>query len=941
MIQTGETMVFVPALMSAGLLFSIITIVNDALRWGRGRARHRRTVIEAHAIANELEGVQRPPPSETGVLSRPIYLVSATIFVVGAAYISIGSTANFLRDGGYVEDIGWLFAVSMALAALSGFLGCVCVIVFLYWPHPPAWTVSVVRSAPLSTTPGVTAAGPSWALSASLLAAAVATGLVALIVGTQRGPVYALDEPISAWLIEIEWFHRLALIDPFGSSILTLGFVLLVGLSSFRCRLMAIVYPVAFVCAWSLTEVLQHTVGRARPYGVGELESFPSGHLVQASLLAALVPYAIDVFLADRRLVTISRFVLTSGVIATALFRLHRGDHWPLDVLGGLLVGLTVSLFAYWILAHERWHRHCRSCPSSDHPMRSPWTQGVFELDARRARQTRIAGVVLAIGAAVALIVGTLFIGLPTDPEGAGLASSIIGPVQLGFAVLIAFAGLIALKWPSFAAFLMVLGATTLGLAASVQYPPVIAGSLSMMLLIPAVLTWLAWQPTETVGRIAMLAVFTVGSLTITAIGSQEIYGHYFGPSHPESVAPGLDSAADWLWLGAVTERSATIVAGGIEPGARATVTYWPDVDRRIEQVDGRADGDGVVRFALTDLEPATSYNYAVQGVDGNQNLERPDARFTTNQEGPHDLVVVVGSCTRTGSNGSVFDAILSEEPDLYLAVGDLHYESLASSNSSDHVEAFARAVGQPAQAQVFSSIPTAYVWDDHDFGPNDGDSTSPSRLAVSTAYRQVVPHHGVDPDPFASIAQAFTVGRVRFVLTDTRSNRTSTSMLGDAQLDWLIEELTIESKEHALVVWANPTPWISSEGPGSDNWSAYVDERRTISDALVAADVENVVMVSGDAHMVALDDGTNSGYSSDGSPGFPLLHAGALDRPGSVKGGPYSLGTFPGGGQYAKVEISDDGGDTIDVSLSGHTWDGQELLEWSSTVRVPQLPEI
>ena len=165
--------------------------------------------------------------------------------------------------------------------------------------------------------------------------------------------------------------------------------------------------------------------------------------------------------------------------------------------------------------------------------------------------------------------------------------------------------------------------------------------------------------------------------------------------------------------------------------------------------------------------------------------------------------------------------------------------------------------------------------------------------------------------------------------------------MLGDAQLDWLIEELTVESKEHALVVWANPTPWISSEGPGSDDWSAYVDERRTISDALIAADVENVVMVSGDAHMVALDDGTNSGYSSDGSPGFPVLHAGALDRPGSVKGGPYSLGTFPGGGQYAKVEISDDGGDTIDVSLSGHTWDGQELLEWSSTVRVPQLPEI
>jgi alkaline phosphatase D len=78
---------------------------------------------------------------------------------------------------------------------------------------------------------------------------------------------------------------------------------------------------------------------------------------------------------------------------------------------------------------------------------------------------------------------------------------------------------------------------------------------------------------------------------------------------------------------------------------------------------------------------------------------------------------------------------------------------------------------------------------------------------------------------------------------------------------------------------------------------------------------------------MVAIDDGTNNRFSTSGSEGFPILHAGALDRAGSVKGGPYSHGIFPDGGQYGRLEVSDDGGPVVEVRLSGHTWDGDELV--------------
>jgi len=94
-----------------------------------------------------------------------------------------------------------------------------------------------------------------------------------------------------------------------------------------------------------------------------------------------------------------------------------------------------------------------------------------------------------------------------------------------------------------------------------------------------------------------------------------------------------------------------------------------------------------------------------------------------------------------------------------------------------------------------------------------------------------------------------------------------------------------------------NPVPWISSE-VDSDNWGAFPEEREELADFIASNDLAgSLAMVSGDAHMVAIDDGSNSGYSSLGPAGFPVLHAAALDRPGSEKGGPYSHGAYPGGG--------------------------------------------
>jgi hypothetical protein len=197
--------------------------------------------------------------------------------------------------------------------------------------------------------------------------------------------------------------------------------------------------------------------------------------------------------------------------------------------------------------------------------------------------------------------------------------------------------------------------------------------------------------------------------------------------------------------------------------------------------------------------------------------------------------------------------------------------------------------------------------------------------------YRNLVPHYPLRGND-APIFQAFTIGRVRVIITDTRSARDANgSMLGAEQLAWFEDELTRAVDDHPFVLWVNPDPWIAAVEPGADHWGGYAQERQHLAELVVRLRFPGLLMLSGDAHMLAIDDGTHNTYGGTG-PGFPVFHAGALDRPGSLKGGPYSEGAVPDGGQFGVIEVIDTGAE-LQVRLIGRKWDGSEVMSWSFTV--------
>ena len=139
-------------------------------------------------------------------------------------------------------------------------------------------------------------------------------------------------------------------------------------------------------------------------------------------------------------------------------------------------------------------------------------------------------------------------------------------------------------------------------------------------------------------------------------------------------------------------------------------------------------------------------------------------------------------------------------------------------------------------------------------------------------------------------------------------------------------------------MIWVSPSPWIAAPEAGQDHWGGFAAERRELADFVAEHDIENLLIVSGDAHMLAIDDGSHSDYASPGvgpSPAIPVLAAAALDRPGSEKGGPYSTGMYPGSGQFGLVHV-EPSGDQVTVRLEARTDTGEVLAVYEFTRPIP-----
>lgn len=337
------------------------------------------------------------------------------------------------------------------------------------------------------------------------------------------------------------------------------------------------------------------------------------------------------------------------------------------------------------------------------------------------------------------------------------------------------------------------------------------------------------------------------------------------------------------VMLGPVTMTEATIWTHGGSPGDMA-VQYRPVLDtagdwRQLNvPLDFTPTERTISTVRISSLEPGTTYEYRItsNGLLAPKEISR-SFRFTTQQlwqwrTDPPAFTVALGSCNYVteerfdrpgkpyGDGYQIYWSIADTKPDLMLWLGDNIYLREPDWDSrSGFLHRYTHTRSQPELQQLLTTCPNYAIWDDHDFGPNDGDRSFVHAETSREMFRLFWPNPTPEQHGVGGVGTQFSHGDVDFFLLDNRSFRTRSDLktsepqiLGNAQIDRLIEGLKCSKAPFKLVAVGGQ---FLNTVAQYENFANYPKERQAIIDRIQAEGITGVVFLSGDRHFTELSE--------------------------------------------------------------------------------------
>lgn len=407
------------------------------------------------------------------------------------------------------------------------------------------------------------------------------------------------------------------------------------------------------------------------------------------------------------------------------------------------------------------------------------------------------------------------------------------------------------------------------------------------------------------------------------------------------------------VWIGATTNTTAKVKARLTAAGSGTLLVADNEAMTGPLSLGPVASGaDNVITWDVTGLTAGTRYWVLVDDGALNPSFK---AQFLTHPAAAGEPVSYIfgaaGDAGLTGegddsyitdavSNNPVFDTMrlqgAAEQWLWFSHLGDLHYRNIATNSVASFRTAYFEnmnygpVVNPARQSAFFRSLASTYVWDDHDFGPNNSDRTSAGNPAANQAYREWVPHYPL-PGGATGIYQSWQVGRVLYIASDVRSFRDpnanpltpAKTMLGTAQKAWIENLLTTTSAE--ALVWQSPSRWVG----GSDTWESFSYERDEMVQMFGDTGwLDRMLFMTADMHALSICSGPNNRYGR-----FPMFMFAGMDA-GSWSTGPeYDIGSVDGRRQYGTMRVQDNG-HTIALTGTGYR-DGTVLMSHTAYVDV------
>lgn len=237
---------------------------------------------------------------------------------------------------------------------------------------------------------------------------------------------------------------------------------------------------------------------------------------------------------------------------------------------------------------------------------------------------------------------------------------------------------------------------------------------------------------------------------------------------------------------------------------------------------------------------------------------------------------IAFGSCADQARPQPIWEAIRTYRPEFFIFAGDNVYGDFKTAEAGNLRQAYDAATRIPGYARLRETVPHSAIWDDHDYGSNDGGVEFPHKAVAKEEFLKFwkVPAGDVRRTR-EGIYTAQTYGptgrSVQVILLDVRWFRSplritdqrgalgkerylpdpspDKTMMGATQWAWLAAELR-KPADLRLVVSSTQ---VLAEGHGWERWGNFPLERQKLFDTIRTAGADDVVFLSGDRHIGAL----------------------------------------------------------------------------------------
>lgn len=404
-------------------------------------------------------------------------------------------------------------------------------------------------------------------------------------------------------------------------------------------------------------------------------------------------------------------------------------------------------------------------------------------------------------------------------------------------------------------------------------------------------------------------------------------------------------------------------VAVWVEVGKQAdkvVLRYWKQNDPTNVQTQlykGKPLGQDFnpLKFIIGGLDMGTVYEYELL-INGQKQTFNYPTTFRTKdlwewRKPAPDFSFLLGSCAYIndsiydrpgkpyGINMDIFESMNRMPSDFMLWLGDNVYLREADYSSTYGIKyRYSHTRKQLPLQPFWASRPHFAIWDDHDFGPNDSNTSYIFKDTTLQVFADYWPNPTFGQADNKGIYTKFSWSDADFFLLDNRYHRTAEfaadtnpnnmAYLGQKQLDWLKNALKTSRATFKFIAGGSQAlnPLNNYEC-----WRKYSQEWNELMDFLLTEKIKGVIFLSGDRHFTEIiaHRPQNGGYTLYDITASPLT-SGATnlkdskekDNPNRVKDKVLTTQNF------VKIAISGEAKSRI-LNVAAYNTKGEKQWDW------------